>query len=71
MAFAPDGGMLATASQDDTAILWKIDDPSCPSPGLFGAPLRHAGDVNAVAFAPDGHTRYRGRGPHRHPVGHQ
>jgi WD40 repeat protein len=46
--FAPDGGRILTASDDNTARLWDRD----------GKPLAilqgHAGRVNSAVFAPDG-----------------
>ena len=49
MAFSPDGTKIATASDDQTARLWDAatGEPLCD-------PLKHAGEVNAVAFSPDG-----------------
>jgi WD40 repeat protein len=56
-AFDPRGGVIATASSDHTAALWRV-----PS-GERLATLRHDGDVNAIAYADGGSmlaTRYAG-----------
>ena len=49
VAFSPTGPFIATASTDQTALIWEI---------ASGTPLRqftgHASAVNAVAFSPDG-----------------
>ena len=53
-AFTPDGHTLATASDDGTAILWDLTNPTHPR---LGDPLTgHTDSVTAVAFAPDGRT---------------
>jgi len=55
VAFAPDGHTLATASWDNTVLLWDVTDPARPR--RLGDPLTgHTDAVFAVAFAPDGHT---------------
>ena len=55
VAFAPDGGTLATGSADGTVILWDLTDPARPR--RLGVPLAgHTGGVTSVAFAPDGRT---------------
>ena len=48
MAFSPDGGRLATASDDHTARLWDVER------GTEVAVLHHEAPVNALAFNPDG-----------------
>jgi hypothetical protein len=55
VAFSPDGHTLATASNDQTVILWDLTDRT--QPRRLGQPLTgHTNAVDAVAFAPDGHT---------------
>jgi WD40 repeat protein len=55
VAFAPNGRILATASQDKSVILWDVTDPA--EPNHLGQPLMgHTDAVNSVAFAPDGRT---------------
>ncbi|HWN66820.1 MAG TPA: CHAT domain-containing protein [Haliangium sp.] len=48
LALSPDGELVATASSDGTARVWRADGA--------GAPLvcRHEGEVKAVDFSPDG-----------------
>ncbi|HWR49429.1 MAG TPA: hypothetical protein VN327_17730, partial [Pseudonocardiaceae bacterium] len=55
MAFSPDGRTLATASDDQTVILWDLTNPARPT--RLGSPLTgHTGIVESVAFSPDGRT---------------
>jgi WD40 repeat protein len=55
VAFASNGHILATASEDQTVILWDLTDPARPQ--RIGQPLTgHTNFVRSVAFAPDGHT---------------
>jgi WD40 repeat protein len=48
VAFSPDGGRLATASQDTTARIWDA------ASGQELLKLTHDDAVNAAAFSPDG-----------------
>jgi len=54
VAFSPDGHILATGSDDQTARLWNITDPAHPQP--LATLAGHTGSVRAAAFSPDGHT---------------
>src|SRR5439155_3485408 len=52
IAFSPDGGVMATASNDATVRLWD----TATWKGM-GRPLQgHAFKVSGVAFSPDGQT---------------
>jgi WD40 repeat protein len=48
VAFSPDGHLLATASEDQTARVWDA------ASGQERARIRHHAAVAAVAFSPDG-----------------
>ncbi len=48
VAFSPDGKLLATGSNDNTAKVWEM-----PS-GVLLATLKHGSSVRSVAFSPDG-----------------
>ncbi|WP_239406136.1 TIR domain-containing protein, partial [Frankia sp. Cj3] len=54
VAFAGDGTILATGSDDRTVILWNTRDPTHSAP--LGAPLQGhiGGSVRSVSFAHDG-----------------
>ena len=51
MAFSPDGQTVLTGASDKTARLWNA-----PTGTLLVKPLKHEGEVLAVAFSPDGQT---------------
>ncbi|EME14510.1 WD40 repeat domain-containing protein [Rhodococcus triatomae] len=55
LAFSPDGGLLATAADDLSVQLWRVQDRTRPT--RVGSTLTGAaGWVNSVAFSPDGST---------------
>src|SRR5262249_44848027 len=64
VAFSPDSQTLATASGDDSTILWDVSDPSSPAiPSTasertgqrwLGLLSGHIDAVRSVAFSPDG-----------------
>ncbi|MFI6499214.1 hypothetical protein [Nonomuraea typhae] len=51
-AFSPDGGMLATAGEDYSAIVWHLGDPR--SPRIRARLAGHTAEVTGVAFGPGG-----------------
>jgi WD40 repeat protein len=56
VAFLPDGGVLASSSQDGTVRMWHIDRPNSPPivlRGKLGGQLLFV-YTSAIAFSPDG-----------------
>ncbi|MCT2282101.1 hypothetical protein M3G91_31335 [Micromonospora chalcea] len=55
-AFNPNGGVMVTASRDETIQLWRVEDPRRPTP--LTAPIRRQGSadgyVGTATFRPDG-----------------
>ncbi len=52
LAFSPNGALLASASLDDMAKVWRVEDNK-----LFEQQIiEHQDDVDAVAFSPDAQT---------------
>ncbi|MBD2483421.1 TIR domain-containing protein [Planktothrix sp. FACHB-1365] len=54
LSFSPDGQTLATASADQTIILWRKQNNQTWS--QFKATLKHDHEVLSVSFSPDGQT---------------
>jgi len=57
LAFSPDGKLLASASLDKTAKLWKVENNQL-TPIKTTEPIEHQAGVNAVAFSTDGKTLF-------------
>jgi WD40 repeat protein len=48
LEFSPDGALLASASNDQTSRVWRLNS------GVNASTFLHKGSVKAVAFSPDG-----------------
>jgi len=53
LAFSPDSSILATAADDQSLMLWRVDDPSRPDP-IRAALTGPSGWINSVTFSPGG-----------------
>lgn len=56
VAFSPDGHWLASGSNDQTAILWRVEKTGENWTFTYQRTLRHHDWVRAVAFSPDSTT---------------
>jgi WD40 repeat protein len=58
--FSPDGGTIASGSEDGSIQLWDVSDQSA-----LGAPLTgHTAAINSLDFNPDGTKLLSGSGDH-------
>ncbi len=55
VAMSPDGRLVISASNDETAQIWNADDGQ-----PIGPPLRHRGQVFVASFSPDGRLAVTG-----------
>ena len=54
VAYNDNGTMALTVSQDDTAIVWNMDNPAQPTP--MATLTGHTGKVLSASFSADGST---------------
>ncbi|HEY2466573.1 MAG TPA: TIR domain-containing protein [Terracidiphilus sp.] len=55
IAFSPDGGMVATGSEDKSIILWDV-----ASRKSIGSLVGHSQAISSLLFTPDGESLYSG-----------
>jgi WD40 repeat protein len=62
LAFSPDGKLLASASEDDTIILWDVGTRQPLGEPVVATPYGQRYGLKSVAFRPDGKILASGGG---------